>query len=152
MSIVWEEYIDPSVGDATQQDLLYLESALKVSLPEDYKNLILDHQGKMPTPETIESGKLASSVFGPLFHVMKDATEAQELYSVIKKWEKWSDVYENIIPIAGTGGSGCFFAYDYRNCTENPPVVFVDVEEDPDDEDAILFVTDSLSELIDSLS
>lgn len=152
MSVSWEEYVDPPFSDASTGDLNDLESFLGVSFPQEYKNFVVSNQGKYPSKETVVSGELSSSSFGPVFHVLDECTKEQELYSVRKKWEKWKDVYEGLIPIADSAGSGCFFAYDYRNCEENPPVVFVDVEEDPDDEDSVLFVADSLSEVIASLT
>ena len=151
MNISWEEYVDPPLGEARIADVSHLEAILGVKLPQDYKGLVRRNQGKYPSKETVVCGELSSTPFGPLFHIMKKCTDEQLLYSVLNKWEKWAKIYEGIVPIADSAGTGCFFAYDYRKSKDNPPVVFVDVEEDPDDDDAILYVANSLTEVIEAL-
>lgn len=151
MTVTWEEYVQPPLGEANIKDIENLESTLGVKFPQDYVELILHNQGKYPSKETVVSGELSSSTFGPLFHILRDSSAEQQLYGLIDKWEKWSDIYENIIPIADSAGTGCFFAYDYRETNDHPPIVFIDVEEDPDDDDGILFVADSLTDLIAAL-
>lgn len=151
MTVLWENYVYPLLREATLNDVEKLESIIGVNFPKDYKDLVVQNQGKRPNRETVVSGELSSATFGPLLHVLDDCSQEQSLYSVIKKWKKWRDIYLHIVPIADSAGTGCFFAYDYSNHKENPPVVFVDVETDPDDDDAILFVADSLSDVVSAL-
>ena len=152
MPLIWESYIFPSLGNASGEQIDFIESLIGVKLPEDYRRFIVDNQGKYPSKETVVSGELSSSTFGPIFHIVNESTIEQKLYSVIENWKKWSEVYGRVLPIADSTGIGCFFAYDYREADSDPSIIFIDIEEDPSDEDAILFVSKSLTELIDCLS
>jgi cell wall assembly regulator SMI1 len=152
MTVKWLDYIDPPIKEATLIDVTNLEAQLEVSLPQDYKDLILTNQGKCPDKEIIESSELSPVPFGPLLHIIEDCSKEQSLYGVLRKWNKWKDIYQKKIPIADCANSGCFFAYDFNAGSEDPPIVFVNVEEEPGDEDAILFVAKNISDLIDSLN
>lgn len=150
MTIAWSNYVYPPLGKATETDLNKLETILEVVLPDDYKDFIIHHQGMCPSKEAMSGGELFSAPFGPVFHIQEDCLSGQQSYGVIRKWNKWKDVYEGVVSIVGSAGSGCFYAFDYRVKKDNPSVVFVDVEKAPDDEDAILFVVNSWSEAVDS--
>lgn len=152
MTVTWENYVVPALDIANKEQIDFIEHMIGAKLPEDYRRFIADNQGKYPSKETVVSGELSSSTFGPIFHIVKDCTSRQQLYSVIVKWDKWFEVYGRVLPIADSAGTGCFFAYDYRDVDSDPSIIFIDVEEDPSDEDTILYVSKNLTELIECLS
>lgn len=149
MSIDWEDYVEPALADASKEDIDNLEKKTGFFLPDDYKELIIHSQGKCPSRELIESEELAPVPFGPLYHIKEECTEELLSYAVLRKWNKWKDVYSNLLPIADAGGGASFFAYDFSS--NEPRIIFVNTEEEPDNEDAILFVANSITELIENL-
>ncbi len=152
MTITWEEYVEPPLGSATKNDIYNIEQKLGLQLPSDYKSLIIDKQGTIPSKEMIESQSLNSVPFGPLFHISEDCTDEQLLYSALEKFDKWKEFYTNIFPIADSAGTGCFFAYNYNIDKENPSIIFVNVEEEPDTPDSFIYVAANIKELISSLT
>lgn len=152
MSITWRDYIHPPIGNAHQRDLQAIEQRIGVTFPQDYKDCVANHQGKSPDKETLESGDLAASPFGPLYHLLPNCEGDLKSYGVLNAWQKWSGIYSGLVPIADCAGSGCFYAFDFRANPEQPTIVFVDVEEDPEDEDAILFVAHSFTDMINALA
>lgn len=152
MPIIWEEYVDPPLGSATKNDIENIEQKLGFQLPTDYKSLIVDNQGLIPSKEMIESHALSAIPFGPLFHILTDCTDEQLLYSLLEKFDKWKEYYANILPIADSAGAGSFFAYNYNVDKLNPPIVFVNIEEEPDTPESYLYVAANMSELLNNLT
>lgn len=152
MTIIWEEYVDPPIGSATKNDIEHIEKKLGFHLPTDYKNLIVDNQGLIPSKEMIESRELSAVPFGPLFHISISCTDDQLLYSALEKLDKWKEYYTNLLPIADSAGSGNFFAYNYNIDKLNPPIVFVNIEEEPGTPESYLYVAASMSEILDNLT
>jgi SMI1 / KNR4 family (SUKH-1) len=147
-SIKWEEYLNIPV--ATDEDIQQMERQLKIKFPEEYKQLLKLAQGKFPSPRFIESEEVCQVPFGSIFHVLEDVKPA---FSIKYMKDIWDEYYPYLLPIADAG-SACFFAYDLRKGAENPPIVFINAEADPEDEDQsenILFVASSLNELLSNL-
>jgi hypothetical protein len=144
----WEEYLN--IPTASDDDIQRIEKQIGIEFPEEFKHLLKTAQGKAPIPETVQSGEVKKVVFGPIFHVLEGVKPTYSLERVKKHWD---DYYPGLLPIASSGGSGCFFAYDFRKKQENPSIVFVDAEADPEDEDdeGILFVANNLEELLSNL-
>jgi hypothetical protein len=146
--IFWEEYLD--IPAATNEDIQRVEMQTKLRFPEEFKEVLSSAQGKIPVPNSIESEDVCKVIFGPILHVLP---EEKPSYSVKEMKEFWNKYYPNLLPIADSG-DGCIFAYDFSNEGENPPVVFVNAEADPEDDEegeGILFVAHSLTELLSNL-
>ena len=142
--VIWEDYVTPKPKDINSDDIEHVESMLGVSFPTDYKALIVKEQGRLPLPETISSSELFCSTFGPLYHLDISLNDTN---GIIYKWDRWKDYYgQKVIPIAGTGGGACFFAYVYSDDLLLPSIFFVDVEDEE-----LLFVARSITELIQNL-
>lgn len=145
----WKKFIDKDLPVPTPDDFSTLEAELGVKFPDDVRSLISEHQGQVPEKRMIESDELAQVHFGPVLHVDKYSNDPCSLrYS----FNKWKEYYENLIPIVRSGQSGCVFALDYQSDKENPLIVFIDANGDPEDKDSILFVANNISELIGNLS
>ncbi len=147
----WKHYVKPATGPASQDDIERVESVLGVKLPDGFVRVARQHQGQTPELEIIESDELNPVPFGPLLHFLANPTKEQAVYGMLQRREKWIGWYPNLIPIASSGGGASVFAYDYRRDRENPPVVFINSDVPPDDEDAVLFVANSFDELIGNL-
>jgi cell wall assembly regulator SMI1 len=147
-NIVWEEYLD--IPLAKDEEIQKAEQQFGVAFPEEFKQILKSSQGKTPVPNIIESEEVCKVTFGPILHVLSGEEPA---YSISRAKEIWGRYYPNLLPIANSG-DGCIFAYDFSKDKENPPVVFVNSEADPeDDEDdeRLLFVAHSLTELLSNL-
>jgi hypothetical protein len=147
--VEWEEYLNIPV--ASDEDIQQIEDKIGIVFPEEFRQLLKLAQGKTPIPDAIESEEVNEVGFGPVFHVLPDVKPAYSLERVKKHWDEY---YPGLLPIASSAGSGCFFAYDFRQEGSNPPIVFVNAEANPEDEEeneGILFVAHNLTELLSSL-
>ncbi len=147
-SIDWKEYLN--IPGASDEDIQRVENQLNISFPEEFKQLLRLYQGKIPIPGCIESEEVCKVMFGPIFHVVSDE---ESLYSIQHQTEFWHQYYPNLLPIADSG-DGCIFAYDFSQGVENPPIIFVNAEVDPEDDEedeGILFVARNLTELLANL-
>jgi SMI1 / KNR4 family (SUKH-1) len=147
-SIDWEEYLN--IPGASDEDIQRVENQLNISFPEEFKQVLRLYQGKIPIPNGIESEEVCQVIFGPIFHVVSDK---ESPYSIQHQTEFWHRYYPNLLPIADSG-DGCIFAYDFSQGVENPPVIFVNAEVDPEDDEedeGILFVARNLTELLANL-
>jgi cell wall assembly regulator SMI1 len=146
--IKWKEYLEIPV--ANDEDIRQIESQLGIPFPKEFKQILKLAQGKTSIPSLIESEEVCQVVFGSIFHVLPEVSPS---YSIKSMKDTWDEYYPYLLPIADSG-DGCFFAYDLRKGIENPPVIFVNAEADPEDEDQsenLLFVASSLTELLSNL-
>jgi hypothetical protein len=146
--IEWKEYLNIPV--ATDEDIHQIENQLGIRFPEEFKLILKLAQGKTSIPSLIESEEVCKVVFGSIFHVLPEVSPS---YSIKSMKDTWDEYYPYLLPIADSG-DGCFFAYDLRKGIENPPVIFINAEADPEDEDQsenLLFVASSLTELLSNL-
>jgi hypothetical protein len=153
MSLIsWEEYLN--IPAATDEDIQRVEAQINIKFPEEFKETLKLAQGKTPIPNIIESEEVCEVPFGPILHVlMKVNPPSYAAYSIESVKEHWDEYYPDFLPIADSG-DGCFFAYDFSKDKENPPVVFVNAEVDPEDDEndeRLLFVANSLTELLSNL-
>jgi hypothetical protein len=144
----WKEYLNIPV--ANDEDLRRVESQIGIKFPTEYKQLLKLAQGKIPIPNILGCGDVSEVLFGPIFHVL---LEVDPMYSLERVKKHWDEYYPNLLPVASSAGSGCFFAYDFQRKKEETPIVFIDAEADPEDEDeeGVIFVAHSLTELLDNL-
>jgi hypothetical protein len=124
------------------RDLTQLEHEWGVRLPEEYKALVSAYQGMSPEPAVFDVGR-GNNVFTVLLTIKEH--EGRESYSVTSAYEVLKPlVPEGIFPFASTAG-GEFLCFDYRNCSEQPQIVFITVET------FIYPVADSLTSLLEQL-
>ena len=142
-AIAWEPYL--GLPPATEAQVAQAEQQLGVKFPGDFREALKQHQGQLPVPRRIESARLAPVGFGPILHV-----EEQPAHALLQVAKVWRDFYPDIVPIAASGGGSCF-AYDFGADEENPPIVFVDHEADPEEEGGLIPVAGSFSELLGRL-
>jgi SMI1-KNR4 cell-wall len=144
--IEWKECLKIPV--ATDEDIHQMENQLKILFPEEFKQILKLAQGKSPIPKLVELGENHTALFRAIFHVLPEECSG---YSIKRTKETWDEYFPCLLPIADAGDS-CFFAYDLRQESENPPVVFINSDADPDDEnESIIFVASSLTELLSNL-
>lgn len=148
-TMTWQKYINTDLDAVTLNGLLVLESEIGFKFPDDVRTLIIKHQGQVPDKMMIESDELTPVQFGPVLHASKNKSD---INSIRYAFNKWSEFYKNLVPIARSGQSGCVFALDYRTNSANPAVVFIDANTDPEDQDSVLFVANNITELLNNLS
>lgn len=145
-NILWRDYLG-SLPKAKKEDIVAIESVLGVKLPEDYINVVIEHQGQSPVKCIVSNDVLEGVPFSPLFHISCDGEHSDFGYGVLCHRKKWFPYYPHLIPFAGTGGGGSVFAFDYENL-KTPKVVFIDSDLVPEDPDSVFFVADSFSSLL----
>lgn len=146
----WNQYLTSCSKEATDTDIAHLESVTGYTLPDDVKKLLKEHQGQIPEDCMIESDELVPVTFGPVLVANKSQSETSS-YGIISTWKTWNSYHPGLLPIAESGGSGNVFALDFSNGSKPPKIVFIDHEADPADEDSVLFVANSIDELINRL-
>lgn len=151
--IEWESYV--SVPPETSPDAIAaLEASLGVRLPEDYKQILARHAGETTMPDTMPVGQNSSTPFGPLLHTAADAGKAMA-YSIAvarERLREWGGAAaEGLVPVASNTATG-YFCFDYRTAPDSPPLVFVDMNYQPDEAGAILPVAPSFSAALDRLT
>ncbi len=144
----WKNYIWDETMPASEEDIRRAEEELRIKLPEDYKNIVKQNQGKSPDPNALKVGRKRTTVFNMLMHFSDDPEFRADniLYNnnLLKDF-----LPEKVVVFADTPG-GDFFAFDYRKDASSPLVVFVSHEEPP--ENATIPVAHSFSELLGLLS
>ena len=147
MNIAWEDDLLPPLKTADDSDILALEAVLGVKLPDDYVDILKDHQGQSPVNYIVSNDALAGVPLSPLFHVSIDKKHPKYTESIMYYWKKWKDWYPKLVPFAGTGGGASMFAFDFKDPVK-PCVVFIDANLSPDDPDSVFFCADSFSSLL----
>ena len=147
--IEWEDYLPedseqpfplPSINDIQEAD-----SILGCSLPEDYKNVLMLHQGQLPEDLGIKVEQ-GTEPIGCLFHVFKDGPS--KTYSIFSKRKRLlEDGNTDLIPFTDNSSSSRF-CFDFSKNKLNPAIVFVDSDYELDDPDAITFVANSFTEFL----
>jgi hypothetical protein len=151
MAIKWVKYLATELNVLTYPNLERFENSVKFKLPEEYKKILLSYQGMVPDPHTLETESLAKVSFGPIYHIQEEVTDEALSCQLQDTLQIWQELYPELLPIADSFGTGNFFAYDYRKKIENPPVVFVAHDYDPEDPDAITYVAGTLIDLLGML-
>jgi cell wall assembly regulator SMI1 len=145
-SITWTPYVWNHSRPASKEDISALEKLWGVSLPADYKEVIIAHQGDTPSPECIavrngETNVTALLTIGA--NTDKPEYSMQSGYETIK-----DEVPPGIIPFAISSG-GKYFCFDYRHPGTQPKIVFWVPEEEEDH--GLIFVASNFSEFLDAL-
>jgi len=130
----------------TEVELHHFESASGYSLPEDFKNWLLEHNGSCPDPQEIpliDGFILVINAFVSFSE--KDTSNA---FSVLK-FMKEDRSLEGIIPIAEDYG-GNYVCLRYSSKNDEPDIIFWDHEE-ADPAVAIQTIASSFTEFIQRL-
>jgi len=151
--VIWSSYLQVT-PETSMAAMSALEASLGIELPGDYKQALAQHAGEVTTPDAMPVGESSTAPFGPLLHLVSDASSSDMSYALqnaradLRDWG--GAMAEWLIPIASDTSSG-YFCLDYRHGRANPPVVFIDMTCAPDDKDAILAVAPSFSAALDRL-
>ena len=125
MTVSWEPYVWEASHCADPHELELLERQWGVSLPSDYRHLVVEYQGMSPEPSAFNIGA-GRDAFCVLLTVSideeRDEYSLRHVYGIIEP-----HVPAGIFPFALTSG-GEFLCFDYRASPEYPAVVLVSVE------------------------
>ena len=146
MTISWRPYVWKTARPATPQEMAKLEEELGVSLPADYKNLAITHQGMAPTPCVLDIGR-GNTVVCELLTISFDEEHwGSSMLEAYKDTQHY--LPQGIYPFAATG-AGDFICFDYRRSPDAPSVVFYFTE--AEGEEAIYPVANSFTEYLSKL-
>jgi hypothetical protein len=94
-----------------------LEREWRIKFPDDYKRVVMEHQGMTPTPYVIDIGR-SNNAICELMTVSVD--EQQRSYAMCHVYPLIKNlVPAGIYPFAGTG-TGDYFCFDYRASATAP--------------------------------
>lgn len=129
--IDWQPYLWERPRPARPEDIDRVEAELGVRFPEDYRAVLLAHQGEVPRPELFdfeENCRTTTTVMGPLFHVLEGADTTAASYNIVESYRLRQDsLPPGIVPFSEDPG-GNPIAFDFRRSAEAPTVVFVNHE------------------------
>ena len=127
MTLFWDKKIEYlKLPPITVAEIETFENERGIQLPLGYKALILEQNGggilnnahPSPVPTNWATDHIA---FGNMMGIGDDYSMAQSDY-FIQEWE----MPEGLLLLSGTGHE--WVALDYRETTDNPPVIFIDNE------------------------
>jgi cell wall assembly regulator SMI1 len=143
MTVAWRNYVWNQPHPALPDEIASLEEWWGVSLPDDYKQVVMLHQGMSPRPNAFDVGK-GENVIAALLIISPD--EQQHAYSIKGTYAQVKPhVPDGIYPLAVTG-TGDYVCFDYREAAHFPRIVLYFAEESG--EEAIYPVADSFSDLL----
>lgn len=148
--IEWDSYMDlPNRGDPAP--IRALEARLGVTLPDAIRQIMLDHAGDTPRPDSIGVGRRSVTPFGPILYAGGGKQDAVYTYSVefvlasLAEWSRMDAAALTLFPFAANTASG-YFCLDFRE-EGVPSIVFVDLGYDLEESSAILPVAADWQEL-----
>jgi len=144
MKILWEDYVWDKYIPLTGLEIEKVESSLNVQFPDDYKSVVIKHQGQTPVQCCFKVNDNYIVVFNTLFHFNDGESKT---YNIIKNNNIASEFLpEMIIPFADTAGDD-FVCFDYRS--GEVKVVFASHERSG--EEAIIPIANSFTEFLSML-
>ncbi len=142
MTVRWKCYLWDEPRPAEPREVEFLERRWGIQLPEDYRRLIVVHQGMVPEPCVFNVGQ-GRDVMGPLLTLKVEPD--REYYSAIQAHTLLAPlVPPGIYPFATTPG-GEYLCFDYRQPPASPRIVLVT------EEASIHPLANSLREFLDGL-
>ena len=135
-------------GTAARDTIEEYGKIIGVDLPEDYINLVQEHDGSTPIPKCFDMQHRKEAVFSSLlsFSTTDEST-------ILEKYNDMKSISPSklLLPFANDP-FGNLLCFDYRDTKHNPKIVFWDHEADVDSgQDPISSVENSFSEFIDKL-
>lgn len=133
-AIEWRPY-NLRDKDLHQPTLDRFQTDAGIRFPDDYLDLVAEHMGRSPDFAEVKVGSFAVSP-GYLLGYVEGSVESprDHPHTVPYRYVTMVEFLgypERVIPFM-TGSSGDL-AFDYRQCSAEPPVVFVDSESEPDE-------------------
>ncbi|WP_434379775.1 SMI1/KNR4 family protein [Melittangium boletus] len=123
--IRWENFVWKDSRPLSPSELEPLEKTWGITLPEEYKRVVVSHQGQAPCPCVFRVGR-GANVFAVLLTVTHDAERAsysiRESYSLLRP-----HVAPGLYPFGKTSG-GEYLCFEYKNSSARPGVVLVTVD------------------------
>lgn len=129
MITAWTDYLQYDFPTPTEDDRRALETEIGYALPQEYWDVVAEHQGHIPDPDGVPrgDGKPDERVGVLLYVVPTETMEDSEQfgYGVLVALENMASLYpEGIVPFSDdTGGNN--LAFDFRTGPD-PAIVFVD--------------------------
>lgn len=127
------------------------EKEFDINLPESYKNLVRHRDGGTLKKDIFyydfSHSKKENGV--GLFLCWQNESSPSYYSHLVNVYKDPPEFFpKSIVPFSQDGG-GNYLCFDYRNCTENPPIVFWHhaIEEN----EGIFYLADSFEEFISSL-
>ena len=151
-ALTWNDYSSgiPVVDTA---DIAAFEQHVGLTLPADYVDAVKAHAGQVTSLECVTVGN-GDSVFGALFFISRDALHRQHdenAYRALDDLREWTGKERcGLVPFASNTASG-LYCFDGRDARENPPVVFADLDRDPDSPAAVITVAQSFTAFLEKL-
>jgi len=143
MNLKWEKYLSDVDNIASDEGIKKFETEHQIVFPPEYIDLVKAHQGEVPGNFVVNVGKGITPA-GVLFHF--DKSGAHTGYSIEKVLHNIQDEFpENVIPFQSAGG-GCHFAFNYRENSSTPSIIFIDSDYEGDE--AIIPIADNFTEFL----
>ena len=119
-----------------------VEHRLQITLPDDYKQIVLKYDGGYPNPNHFKVGEKVE-IFNNLISL--DGNECNNIYEVLEDLQ--TRIGDQLIPFA-EDGFGNLFCFDY---SDDKSIVFWNHEKNYYEFKEATFVCSSFSSLIESL-
>ncbi|MBN1698939.1 MAG: SMI1/KNR4 family protein [Spirochaetales bacterium] len=133
--------------DISDKEIIKVENIFNIRFPEDYRECVKINNGGAPKPEAYDFKDHKEAVFEWLLNFNEGLAN-----NIIKTYNAIKDrLVDNIYPFA-SDPFGNYICFDYREDKKAPKIVFWDHEvASRYPEDAISYICDSFSELLDKL-
>ena len=134
-----------------QEAILLFEQTNNIKFPDAYKELVRFHDGGILEKDifSYDNGyEIETNCVGFFLPWQKETLELEGEYILDQINNPPEFFPQGLIPFAPDGG-GNYLCFDYRNCKENPPIIFWHhaVEEN----EGVFLLADSFEQFIDSL-
>ena len=142
--MIWNTEIEAyKLASLTKDDIKNAEQLLNIKLPEAYIKLMLEQNGGVPIHQSFPCNNPNGWA--------EDHVPVHEIYGIgedgilqsqylIKEW----DLPNNVVLFSGDGHS--WLAMDYRQTKKNPPIIWIDTEQD-----TIIEIADDFSSFLEGL-
>jgi len=153
MSIVWVDYVS-DFPPVTARDVAVYESLVGHTFPKDYVAAVYEHAGQVTYPESVTVGR-GSTPFGPLLFICENQRHPKRSYNALYAWDninRWlgesSPCLGKYAPFATNTATG-YFCFDFTEAETK--ITFIELTFDPNDEDAVIGIANSFSDLLSLL-
>lgn len=142
--MIWNEEIEEyKLANLTKEDIATAEQILQIKLPESYINIMFEQNGGVPYhqafPCNVPNSWADDHV--PVQGIFGIGEEGiLQSHYLIQEW----DLPENIIIFSGVGHG--WLAMDYRQRTSEPPIIWIDTEQN-----IIIEIANDFSSFIEGL-
>ncbi|MCM3791516.1 SMI1/KNR4 family protein [Domibacillus indicus] len=127
--MIWaKDEDDLTLQPLTEEMIRYAEKELDVTLPEAYINMLKEKNGGYMEPASYPT-KVPTSWADDHIQIdyMKGIGEAEGILESFYLIEEW-DLPDRVVLLSGDGHT--WIALDYRNTDQEPPVIYIDTEDE----------------------